>query len=142
MQVFYCDDDAEDVQLFIRAIKKIDSSIVCKTACDGSEALEMLAAQDVRPDAIFVDLHMPKLDGLECVIAIRRNKFLKKIPLIVLSNAIERKHIEQFNKLGVYYFLSKCVADEELQSALKAILFCLPGHKCDDKMPLTASGIR
>ncbi len=132
MHVLYCDDDAEDVQLFVRIIRQIDSSIVCKIATDGSEALEILAGQNVRPDAIFVDLHMPKLDGLECVIAIRRDKFLKRIPIIVLSNAVERKHIEQFNKLGVYYFLCKAVAEEELQAALKAILFCLPGHKCDD----------
>lgn len=132
MHVLYCDDDTEDVQLFVRVIREIDSSIVCKIANDGSEALGILAAQTVRPDAIFVDLHMPKLDGLECVIAIRRDKFLKRIPIIVLSNALERKHIEQFNKLGVYYFLCKSVAEEELQEALKAILFCLPGHKCDD----------
>jgi CheY-like chemotaxis protein len=132
MLVFYCDDDADDLELFIRAIKKIDSAIICKTASDGNEALDILAGPDTKPDAIFVDLHMPKLDGLECVIAIRRNKFLKKIPLIVLSNAIEKTHIEQFNRLGVYYFLSKAVAEEELQSALQAILFCLPGHKCDD----------
>lgn len=131
MNVLYCDDDQGDVDVFTRAIREIDSSISYRIAYDGVEALEMLLDERLRPDAIFVDLHMPKLDGREFVIALRRDKDLKSIPLVILSGAIEKKHVDQFNKMGVYYFLSKSSEQEDLQDALKTILFCLPGHKCD-----------
>lgn len=136
MNVLYCDDDMDDVETFIDAIQAIDSSIDCQIAYDGTEALDMLLVQRLKPDAIFIDLHMPKLDGREFVIAIRRNKLLKSIPLIILSSSIEKKHIEQFNKMGVYYFLSKSSEEGVLRIALKSIINCLPAHGCDDESPL------
>ena len=129
MNILYCDDDMDDVETFTRVIQTIDSSVDCQIAFDGTEALDMLLVQQIKPDAIFVDLHMPKLDGREFVIAVKRNKDLKNIPLIILSSSIEKKDIEQFNKMGVYYFLSKSTEEVELHDALKSILFCLPGHK-------------
>jgi CheY-like chemotaxis protein len=69
---------------------------------------------------------MPKLDGIECVIAIKRNKDLKRIPIIIISNAINKKEIDQFNRLGVYYFLSKSTF-EDLEASLKNIINSLKG---------------
>jgi len=129
MNILYCDDDQDDVEAFTHAIAQIDSSIDYEIAYDGTEALDMLLVQHLRPDAIFIDLHMPKLGGREFVIAVRRNKELKDIPLIILSGSIEKKHIEQFNKMGVYYFLSKSSVEKELHDALKSILLRIPGHK-------------
>jgi CheY-like chemotaxis protein len=79
---------------------------------------------------------MPKLDGREFVIAVRRNKELKDIPLIILSGSIEKNQVEQFNKMGVYYFLSKSAEEREFHAALKSILHCLPAHNCNDGNPL------
>ncbi len=126
MNLLYCDDDLDDVETFVRAIQTIDSSITYKIAYDGTEALDMLVTQQLKPDAIFVDLHMPKVGGLEFVIAMKRNKNLKSIPLIILSSSVEKKHIEQFNKMGVYYFLTKSTEEAGLRDALKSILYGLP----------------
>jgi CheY-like chemotaxis protein len=135
MNILYCDDDMDDVDTFTHAIQTIDSSIDCQIAFDGTEALDMLLVHQLKPDAIFIDLHMPKLDGREFVIAVKRNKELKDIPLIILSSSIEKKHVEQFNKMGVYYFLSKSAEERDLHAALKSILYCLPAHNCDDGNP-------
>ena len=73
---------------------------------------------------------MPRLDGIECVIAIKRNKDLKRIPIIIISNAINKKEIDQFNRLGVYYFLSKSTF-EDLEVSLKNILESIRGNYSD-----------
>lgn len=126
MEIFYADDDPVDIVFFSRALKRIDPTIKCNTATDGVEALDKLFSQTEKPDAIFIDLYMPKLDGIECVIAIKRNKDLKRIPIIIISNAINKKEIDQFNRLGVYYFLSKSTF-EDLEASLKNILTSLHG---------------
>jgi CheY-like chemotaxis protein len=126
MDIFYADDDPVDIIFFTRALKRIDPTIKCVTATDGVEALDKLFTQAAKPDAIFIDLYMPKLDGIECVIAIKRNKDLKRIPIIIISNAINKKEIDQFNRLGVYYFLSKSTF-EDLEASLKNILNSLQG---------------
>jgi len=127
MEIFYADDDPVDVVFFSRALQRIDPTITCTTASDGAEALDYLFSKAIRPDAIFIDLYMPKLDGIECVIAIKRNRELKRIPIIIISNTINKKEIDQFNRLGVYYFLSKSTF-EDLESSLKNILDLIKGN--------------
>ncbi len=127
MEIFYADDDPVDIVFFTRALRRIDPTIKCTTATDGVEALDKLFSQSHKPDAIFIDLYMPKLDGIECVIAIKRNKDLKRIPIIIISNAINKKEIDQFNRLGVYYFLSKTTF-EDLEASLKNILNSIHGR--------------
>ena len=123
--IFYADDDPVDLVFFTRALKRIDSTITCITASDGVEALDKLFSQTYKPDAIFIDLYMPRLDGIECVIAIKRNKDFKKIQIIIISNAINKKEVDQFNRLGVYYFLSKSTF-EDLEASLRNIINALP----------------
>jgi len=125
MEIFYADDDPVDLVFFTRALKRIDSTITCITASDGVEALDKLFGQTNKPDAIFIDLYMPRLDGIECVIAIKRNKDFKRIPIIIISNAINKKEVDQFNRLGVYYFLSKSTF-EDLEASLRNIINALP----------------
>jgi CheY-like chemotaxis protein len=127
MVIFYADDDPVDLVFFTRALKRIDSTITCITASDGVEALDKLFSQTNKPDAIFIDLYMPRLDGIECVIAIKRNKDFKRIPIIIISNAINKKEVDQFNRLGVYYFLSKSTF-EDLEASLRNIINALSGQ--------------
>ena len=127
MVIFYADDDPVDLVFFTRALKRIDPTITCITASDGVEALDKLFSQTNKPDAIFIDLYMPRLDGIECVIAIKRNKDFKRIPIIIISNAINKKEVDQFNRLGVYYFLSKSTF-EDLEASLRNIINALSGQ--------------
>ena len=126
MEIFYAEDDPVDLVFFTRALKRIDPTIHCVTASDGVEALDKIFNQTSRPDAIFIDLYMPRLDGIECVIAIKRNKDYKRIPIIIISNAINKKEVDQFNRLGVYYFLSKSTF-EDLEASLRNIINSLSG---------------
>jgi CheY-like chemotaxis protein len=129
MHILYCDDDMDDVEAFTHAIGSIDSSIGCEIAFDGTEALEMLLNRKFRPDAIFIDLHMPKLGGEELVMALRSNDNLKSVPLIIVSSSIEKKLIEHFNNIGVNLFLCKSIQECHLHDAIRSILVRLPGDQ-------------
>ena len=120
MHIFYCDDDQDDIDFFSEVIQRIDSKIVLTIMKDPVEALELLSTLKPLPHFIFFDCAMPKRDGLECVIAIKRNRSLKKIPLIMLSGGLDKSLIEKFNKLGVYMFVSKTNL-EDLEKSLRSV---------------------
>ncbi len=121
MNIFYCDDDLDDIEFFKKAIRKINPTINLTITNDAEEALNLLATNEKTPHSIFLDLHMPKLDGLECVIAIKRNRKLKRVPVTILANDLSKTQIEQFNKLGVFQFISKS-SYEDLEASLRNLL--------------------
>ncbi len=107
MSVFYFDDDLEDIELFKMAIRRIDPLIHVMAATDCEDGLTTLFKCETLPQLIFFDILMPKMDGIEGVIAVKRNKKFNSVPIIILSNGLSKAQIEQFNALGVFQFISK-----------------------------------
>jgi CheY-like chemotaxis protein len=122
MDILYIEDDKEDVELFQEALMNIDTTINLVDASTFSEALKKLRGNTLTPDAIFVDFHLPGLDGYECVRDLKATDRLKDIPIVLISSTITSRQVDEFNKLGVYYFLSKGALLENLQPALKVII--------------------
>jgi CheY-like chemotaxis protein len=122
MEILYVDDDPDDIELFEEALRKVDPSIKFSYASSARDALACLRDYKAKPDAIFIDFHLPGRDGHECVMEIKADGELKKIPVVLLSTSITTKQVDQFNKLGVYYFLSKSALLADLEPALKIII--------------------
>jgi CheY-like chemotaxis protein len=122
MDILYIEDDKEDVELFQEALMNIDTAINLVDASTFSEALKKLKGNTVTPDAIFVDFHLPGLDGYECVRDLKASDRFRDIPIVLISSTITSRQVDEFNKLGVYYFLSKGALLENLQPALKVII--------------------
>ena len=122
MEILYIDDDVDDIEFFEEALRNIDPSIQFKYAKGCGEAFINLTDSPVKPDAIFIDLHLPKVEGLECIKMIKESDDLKHISIIVLSGTISSKQVDDFNKLGVYYFLSKSALLSDITPALKVII--------------------
>ncbi len=122
MTVLYIDDDIEDIELFEEALHHVDPNIEFHSLVHVDEALDKLFNHSLIPDAIFVDLHLPKSDGLECVDSIKKHEHLANIPIVILSTTIGNRQVDDFNKLGVYYFLSKSALISKMEPALKVII--------------------
>ena len=118
------DDDADDRQLFINTVHEIDDQIVCMTATDGFQALELLnkPVDTPLPDAIFLDLRMPRINGKKCLIELKKNEQLKDIPVIIYTTSTEVEDSIELTKLGAVYFISKPSNPEEMFYLISMIL--------------------
>jgi chemosensory pili system protein ChpA (sensor histidine kinase/response regulator) len=82
------------------------------TAKDGVDALEQL--RNALPDAMLVDIEMPRMDGFELTKNLRGDPRLQKIPVVIISSRIADKHREHAMQLGVSAFLGKPYQESDL----------------------------
>jgi CheY-like chemotaxis protein len=105
--LFLVDDDQDDQDIFQEAVKLIDKDIVCYTACDGKDALTKLRDALFLPDVVFLDLNMPVMNGKECLKALKQDKHLRHIPVIVYSTSAAEKEKSNCLSLGASHYISK-----------------------------------
>jgi PAS domain S-box-containing protein len=90
------------------------------TAADGANGLMQVAQQHTELRAIITDLHMPHMDGLAFVRALRQ--LLPDIPVVVASGRMDDATAAEFNALGVTSHMDKPFTEEQLAEALKSVL--------------------
>jgi len=117
LEILLVEDNMNDAELTIRALKKNNISNHIIHLKDGSEALAFLFGTgeyegrniNNKPKVILLDLKMPKVSGLEVLEKIRVNELTKKIPVVVLSSSKEDPDIEKSYLLGVNSYIVKPV---------------------------------
>ena len=116
---YLIDDDDEDRQAFRTALNHLDEPFHLITAVNGAEALETLShQQDFTPDYIFLDLHMPIVDGKHCLSEIKKIKRLKDIPVAMYTTSNSPKDMDDFRKLGAVAYINKSHSLPLLQASL------------------------
>jgi CheY-like chemotaxis protein len=120
---FIVDDDSDDQELFIEAVNEVDKDIQCISASNCEEALDWLKNKKItKPDMIFLDLNMPRLNGKQCLAELKRISDLKHIPVIIYSTSSEKRDMEETARLGAAHFLTKPNKFEELCRALTYVV--------------------
>jgi len=122
MNVFYADDDAEDREMFCEAMQQINPAIVVTLSKDGQEALEILGAQEQPQNFIFLDINMPRMNGIECLVKLKSDDRLKDIPVIICSTTSDSKEVKKFIMLGAEAFVPKAGSFEALKESLHKVL--------------------
>ncbi len=112
------DDDEDDRELFLLALEDLDIESRCVTAGSCMEALDLLNADTVRPDYIFLDLNMPLMNGRECLAELKQNIRLSGIPVIIFSTSSEPADIAVTRELGAVGFITKPSKITELTKVL------------------------
>ena len=115
------DDDPEDLEIFYKAVKTVNPLAKCLLARDAREALSILRDALV-PDYIFLDIHMPKMDGKTVLAELRRNKRLEGVPVVMYSTRIDPEETEEYLALGATRFLTKHTDFRGLCSSLEPLL--------------------
>jgi CheY-like chemotaxis protein len=113
--ILLVEDNLDDEELTIRALKKNNITNELVVARDGVEALDYLfgtgaySARDttIRPALVLLDLNLPKLDGLGVLRAIRANTRTKRIPVVVMTSSREEKGIVDSYDLGTNSYMRK-----------------------------------
>lgn len=103
VRVLFVEDDPAVAQMYKLKLE-LDGYDV-RVAADGLQALEM--ARGEPPDIIFLDIRLPKMDGLGVLEALRQDERTKTVPVVILSNYSERELVERGLRLGALEYLIK-----------------------------------
>lgn len=121
---FLIEDNAADVDLITRVLKKADKSTQIYLAQDGEDAIEMLnnwSGNIPNPMIVLLDLKLPKIDGLDVLKIIKENSRLKPLPVVVLTSSNQNQDIEKAYLLGANSYVIKAIDFDEFSKAIEMI---------------------
>jgi CheY-like chemotaxis protein len=128
-QILLVEDNADDVELTLRAFRKSDLVNNVTVVRDGVEALDFLLATGehaVRetadmPDLILLDIKLPRVDGLQVLERLRAHPRTKLIPVVILTSSIEPKDLLTCYTLGANSYVRKPIDFQQFSRALQQI---------------------
>jgi CheY-like chemotaxis protein len=131
--ILLVEDNPDDEQLTIRALKKNNVANEVVIAHDGVEALEYLfgtgangaasdgAKQLPPPALILLDLKLPKVDGLEVLRRVRSEERTRRLPVVVLTSSKEEQDLIASYNLGANSYIRKPVNFTQFIDAVKQL---------------------
>jgi two-component system response regulator len=125
VEILLVEDNQDDAELTIRALKKFNLANHLLHLGDGEEALNFLFATsgNTLPKIILLDIKMPKVDGIEVLRKIKSDPYRKIIPVVVLTSSKEERDIIESYKLGVNAYIVKPVEFDKFVKAVSEIGF-------------------
>jgi len=107
IQLLLADDDVDDCNLFAEVLRELPLTTQLSVVHNGEQLLQTLLKLVVLPSALFLDLNMPRKNGVECVNEIKSHEKLKALPIIVYSTSLEPRVISQLYDKGASYYIRK-----------------------------------
>lgn len=137
VDILLVEDSESDAELTLRALRKARLGSRVVWVKDGQEALDFLygegAYQDVghvRPKLVFLDLKLPRLNGIDVLRRIKSDEQRKTIPVVMLTSSNEERDIVESYALGVNSYLTKPVEFDKLgEQVVNAGLYWLLANK-------------
>ncbi len=126
LEILLVEDNPNDAEMTIRSLKKHHLTNKLTWLEDGAKAVDFLFAKgeysgrDVKntPKVIFLDLKLPKIDGLEVLEKIKSDEQLSTIPVVVLTSSKEEQDVVKSYHLGVNSYIVKPVEFENFAKAI------------------------
>ena len=126
--ILLVEDNLNDVELTLSALKRNNIVNDVVVARHGGEALDFLhrrGAFQERPAAnpivVFLDLKMPKVDGLEVLRQMKEDPSLRIIPVVILTSSREEADLVRSYHLGVNAYVVKPVGFEQFTGAIREL---------------------
>jgi CheY-like chemotaxis protein len=131
VELLLVEDNPQDLELTLRALKKANLANSIKIARDGTEALVFLFGSaghmerriENGPNIILLDLKLPKVDGLEVLKRIKADPRTQSIPVVVLTSSKEQIDVLESYKLGANSYIVKPVDFEGFATAVRDLGF-------------------
>jgi len=120
LRIFYLDDDKDDIELFLEATESFDNvQVIVFTS--GDTMIKNLHLVKKLPNAVFVDLHMPRVSGIDVIREIRVYDRFTDLPIVVLTT-IGFDNIIKSKAAGANYFVIKPTSINKLQRTIRHVL--------------------
>lgn len=126
--ILLVEDNLNDIELTLAALKKNNVANEVVVARHGGEALDYLYQRGIykdqppnHPIVVFLDLKMPKVDGLEVLRLLKNDETKKMIPIVVLTSSREEVDLVKSYKMGVNAYVVKPVGFEQFTDAIRQL---------------------
>lgn len=124
--ILLVEDDPNDEELTLRALRRSNIMNEVVVAHDGEEAVEILFGQanfldhemDPLPAVVLLDLKLPKVNGIEVLRRIRNDPRTRRLPVVVLTSSRQERDRDQVYDLGANSYICKPVDFEKFTEAI------------------------
>lgn len=121
--IFLVDDDEDEFEIFTDVLKEIGLLLFkCTHVITPELALQKLSMREGIPDYIFLDLNMPRINGLNCLTEIRKMPHLDHSKVIIYSNGVNEDICNRAITLGAHACIKKPASITVFAEELKKIL--------------------
>jgi CheY-like chemotaxis protein len=127
VEILLVEDNAEDAEMTLRALRRRNLANHVHWVKDGEEALDYLfgngayAGRDqARPKLVLLDIKMPKVDGIEVLRRLKASP-LKSVPVVVMTSSNEERDVVESYRLGANSYIVKPVAFEAFLETVSGI---------------------
>ncbi len=129
IEIILVEDNPDDAELTIRALKKNNFANNIVHLKDGAEAIDFIFGEGAyhgnpmsnMPRAILLDLKMPKVNGIEVLTRLKAEEHTKSIPVVVLTSSNEDPDVAICYELGVNSYIVKPVGFENFLKAVSEL---------------------
>jgi CheY-like chemotaxis protein len=126
--ILLVEDNLEDIELTVAALKRNNVANEVVTARHGGEGLDYLYQRGKFKDrlpglpvVVFLDLKMPKVDGLEVLRTVKNDPVMKTLPIVMLTSSREEADLVKSYQLGVNAYVVKPVGFEQFTDAIRQL---------------------
>jgi len=127
-KILLAEDDPNDVKLTLTALEDHHLANKVIVARDGVEVLDYLYCRGSfahrpagHPVVVFLDLKMPRIDGLEVLRQVNRDPALRTIPIVVLTSSRQDQDVVESYNLGVNAYVVKPVTFDDFVEVIKQL---------------------
>ena len=131
VEVLLVEDNPNDQELTLRALRKKNISNRIHVVNDGAEALEFLFGTGAyagrtrknAPKVVLLDIKLPKVNGIEVLRKVKEDVELRKMPIVMLTSSKEEPDVEECYRLGVNSYIVKPVDFDKFTDAVVQLGF-------------------
>ena len=129
VEILLVEDSPDDVAFFVRTFNKSNLAARVHVVADGKEALEFVfctgshSARNLanRPKVIFLDMKMPKVDGMEVLRRLKADPYTRTIPIVALSSSNEERDLIESYRHGVNSYIVKPMDFDQFAETVRVI---------------------
>lgn len=125
-RILLAEDNAHDVQLTLAVLAENNLANEVMVVRDGVEALDYLChrgaytlRENGHPAVVFLDIKMPRLDGVEVLREIRNDSALRMIPVVMVTSSREQQDLLESYRLGVNAYVVKPIDFPQFSAAIR-----------------------
>ena len=122
LNVLLIEDNTIEIMKMNRAVSFLELNHSITEAKTADKALDILENKNYIPDIILLDLNMPKINGIEFLAILKKNKDLNHIPVIILTTSNNKSDLLECYKLGIAGYILKPLKYEDYVTKIESTL--------------------